>query len=125
MPLWLDLSWMALCLLSLCLQTGLILGSIREKPLIQTTLKDRANADLVLTYRACFVVSVVINTLVISGTKVHFIPAFVLGLFIDYLATLFVMYLSVGAIVQGRHFKKTLFSHNFFLISLLVEYFWQ
>ncbi len=119
MPLWLNLSWMALCQLSLCLQTGLILGSIREKPLIQTTLKDRANADLVLTYRACFVVSVVINTLVISGTRVHFIPAFVLGLFIDYLATLFVMYLSVGAIVQGRHFKKTFLATFFSPFSSL------
>ncbi len=101
----LKLLWMAVCLVSVWFQTGHVMLSIGEKPIVRTNLADLANVDLARAYRGLFVLAIVINSVTVSGVGVDFALAFVMGHSMDFFATLFIMYLSVGVVFQYARLK--------------------
>ncbi len=101
----LHLLWITVCLGSLWLQVGHVVHCIKKKPIVQVTLVDRAHCDLANVYRLCLVCSLVGNVCLSAEITVPFWPAFALSHLLDFLATLFVLYLSIGIIIQYAHVK--------------------
>ena len=101
----LHLSWVGLCLISTWGQVGHVLLYIRSKPIVQITLNDRVHCDMLQIYRISVLITVVTNVLLTSETTVHLTVAFVLSHSSDLLSTVFVLYLSVSAVVQYSYVK--------------------
>ncbi len=100
------LTWAALCFSSLHLQVGrVLLGYLKSKPLLLSSLSDRVNLDAALAYQAGAYIFVLVNLLTSLGVPVPYQLALVLCHSSDFFGTLFFLCLTARVVVRYAQVK--------------------